>query len=244
MKLLFGLEFKPILVPTLVFVPIFSCLLCLGYWQLDRAGGKQVLLEQQSLRRKQVSIQLDGNNDTVEYLRYRPVVLKGTYDVEHQFLIDNRVVNGRVGFFVLTPLRIQSSKRTVLVNRGWVPLGDDRNKLPEVGMDPREVTVTGIIDRFPGVGFELEGAGTPSEDWPGIVQVVDASILSEVLGYSLLPFQVLLDSDAGQGYYRHWVLKTSMPPWKHRAYAFQWFALATVLAALYFWYSISSSNPK
>ncbi len=232
--------FKPSLVPTLVFAPIFSCLLCLGYWQLDRAEGKQVLLEQQNFRRNQQPIQLDENYDTVGDLRYRPVVLKGIYDVEHQFLIDNQIVNGKVGFFVFTPLHIQFSKHSVLVNRGWLPLGIDRNNLPQVYMDVKEVTVTGIIDRFPSVGFKLDGAGTPSQGWPAIVQVVDESILSEVLGYSLLPFQILLDRDASQGYYRHWVFKSSMPPSKHRAYAFQWFALATTLTILFFWYSSRS----
>ena len=232
------------MVPTLVFALIFSCLLRLGYWQLDRAEGKQVLLKQQDFRRKQQPIQLAGNNDTVGNLRYRQVILKGIYDVEHQFLIDNRVVNGKVGFFVLTPLHIQSSQHSVLVNRGWAPLGRDRNDLPQLHMDSREVTVEGIIDHFPGVGFKLDGAGTPSQGWPAIVQVVDDSILSEVLGYPLLPFQVLLDRDARQGYYRHWVFKSSMPPRKHRAYAFQWFALATMLAILFFLYSTSTSNPK
>jgi len=236
-KLLIGLNIKSNWIPILVFGLIFSCLLFLGSWQLDRADRKQALLEQQKLRKNQYPIELDVSEYTNRDYRYQRVVLRGVYDGEHQFLIDNRVINGVVGFFVMTPLHLHVDGRSVLVNRGWVPLGGDRKKLPQVSVDSGEVTVTGIIDRFPSVGLTLAGASTPSQGWPSVVQVVDGSILSEVLGYSLLPFQVLLDQDVGQGYYRHWNFESSMPPWKHRAYAFQWFALAIMLVILFFGYS-------
>ena len=57
-------------------------------------------------------------------LRFYRVVAHGTYQPQYQLLIDNRVQDGRVGYYVITPLRIGGSNTLVLVNRGWVPMGE------------------------------------------------------------------------------------------------------------------------
>lgn len=38
---------------------------------------------------------------------------------------------GRAGYHVIAPLRMEGSDAVVLVNRGWIELGSDRNVLPE-----------------------------------------------------------------------------------------------------------------
>lgn len=230
-------RFRPALVPTLVTLLLFPILLSLGFWQLDRAEQKRLLLEKQNSRRNDRPIQLRENNYSFEDLRFRRVIVRGVYDREHQLLIDNQIVKGKAGFFVLTPLHIQNSQHVVLVNRGWVPLGRDRMNLPDIKIVQKEVTVTGVMDNFPQVGIKLKGAEVPTEGWPAIVQIVEVSTLSKRLGYSLLPLQILLDQDSGQGYYRHWQFSTRMSPEKHQAYALQWFALAATLTILYLWYS-------
>ena len=60
-----------------------------------------------------------------EDLRFHRVVARGYYDARNQVLIGNRVHEGRVGYHVITPLRIEGGEVRVLVNRGWVPQRED-----------------------------------------------------------------------------------------------------------------------
>jgi surfeit locus 1 family protein len=234
--------FKPGWIPTVAVVLIVPVLLSLGFWQLDRADEKRVLIDRQKVRQIEPAIRLMGEQGEMEELRYRNVEVSGRYDTDHQFLIDNQVANGVVGFYVFTPLRIDSS-RAVLVNRGWIPMGRDRAELPDISLGITEVDVTGMVDHFPSVGYRLQGAEIPTDGWPSIVQVVDEKILSDRLGYSLLPYQILLDPLDEGGYLRQW--KTAAPrmtPEKHVGYAFQWFALTTVLVLFYLWRGFKSGE--
>lgn len=179
-------------------------------------------------------------------LRYRPVVAAGSYDADHQFLVDNQVQDGRPGYHVLTPLRLRGRKEAVLVNRGWVPLGASRAELPELAIGRREVTITGALDRFPRLAWRLPGAERPSEGWPAVVVAPDARALGERLGYPVLPYQVLLDPTAAEGYVRAW-RAIKIDPVKNRGYALQWFSFAGLLIVLFVWHGVrrrpSSQSP-
>ncbi|MGF1432270.1 SURF1 family protein [Kitasatospora sp. LaBMicrA B282] len=50
----------------------------------------------------------------------REVAATGEYDAAHQLLVPNRTVDGRNGYYVLTPLRTGTG-RAVAVVRGWLP---------------------------------------------------------------------------------------------------------------------------
>jgi surfeit locus 1 family protein len=57
--------------------------------------------------------------------------------------------------------------------------------------------------------------------------------LEERLGYPLEPLILLLDKDDEFGFIRDWKPVYGVTPDKHRAYAVQWFTLATVLLMIY-----------
>ncbi len=77
----------------------------------------------------------------------------------------------------------------------------------------------------------------PSQGWPSIVQIIEAQKMSEKLQRIILGFQVQLAKDQANGYIREWHIVSRMPPEKHIAYAFQWFALAVTLFLLMLWIS-------
>lgn len=226
------------LLPSIAFVSLLTLLVSLGIWQLGRADQKAALLELQKQRIQDAPLQLNATADAdAEALRYRKVMVQGHYDGAHQFLVDNQVFNGRVGFFVLTPYKIGNSELAVLVNRGWVPANANRTVLPNVTMDTDAGIVSGRIDHFPAVGMKLAGAEIPSDGWPAVVQVVDSQVLAKRLGYALHDFQVELDAGEPNGYSREWKINTAMSPEKHIAYAFQWFGLALTLVIIFIWLS-------
>ena len=230
-------------VPLLLFIVVFSLLLRLGFWQLNRADEKEMFLTTQAQRL------LDKPIPLAELLkeqdrRYRPVLLKGHYDVNHQLLVDNQINKGKLGGFVMTPFILSDGSGVVLVNRGWVAMDKTRKQLPDVKMatNHSEISLVGVINEFPSVGLVLKGADEPSKGWPSSVQIINIDKLALKFKYSFYPFQVQLRKDQANGYLRQWKINTRMPPEKHRAYAFQWFALAATLFFLTLW--ISSKTHK
>ncbi|MDD2760881.1 MAG: SURF1 family protein [Methylomonas sp.] len=221
-----------------VYLLLVTLLCSLGFWQLDRADQKRALLSQQQVAIEAGSIDMNKQsiNDS-QSLRYRKVVMTGRYDTVHQFLIDNQVVDGKSGYFVLTPFFIEGQNFAVLVNRGWVELGKDRNSLPDVSLVGGQTRVSGRINQFPSVGLRLKGAEIPTDTWPSVVQVVDHQVLSERLAYAIAAYQIELDASAEEGYKRDWKVAVAIPPEKHLAYAVQWFALALTLTILFIWIS-------
>jgi len=223
-----------------VFLYLFFLILLisLGFWQLTRADEKKLFLEKEQRSGSKALLKLtsiiDGNSDD---LRYRKIKIKGQYDPKQQFLIDNQIVNGQVGYFVLTPFKLDDMNKSVLVNRGWVPLNKDRRILPDLSISTLRNNLTGRINDFPVVGIQLAGADIPTDGWPSVVQVVDTIKLSKKLDYPLFTFQIELDSDMDNGYTRDWKSRTIIPPEKHIAYAVQWFALAITLTLLFVWLS-------
>jgi surfeit locus 1 family protein len=238
-KICFGpIVFRIALLPGIAFICLLPLLIALGIWQLGRAKEKEELLNVQNQRMHDSTLQLNaGSSADPAALRYRSVVVQGRYDAAQQFLIDNRVVNGRAGFYVLTPYKIRNSNHAVLVNRGWVPAGANRSVLPDVTIAEDKETVAGRINFFPVVGIKLTGAEIPSDGWPAVVQVVDSTVLSKRLGYTLLDFQVEMDPGEPNGYVREWKTGAELTPEKHLAYAFQWFGLALTLVILFVWLS-------
>ncbi len=219
-------------------------LLCgLGFWQLDRSQQKKQILEKQRIALDAAEINLNQQpimND--ETARYHKVMATGHYDKSHQFLLDNQIIDGKNGYLVLTPFFVDGQSGAVLVNRGWVELGSDRNRLPEVEIQSGQIQVKGRINQFPSVGIKLKGAEIPTDTWPSVLQLIDSKVLSKRLGYDLLPYQIELDAGAAEGYKRVWKINTAIPPEKHLGYAVQWFGLALTLTALFFWISIKKRS--
>ena len=230
--------------PTLAYLCLLPLLIALGLWQLGRSEEKRLFLEQQeqglvSTEIIQLSSAIQDGGDA---LRYKKVQAAGHYDQAHQFLIDNQISAGKAGYFILTPFVLQGETKAVLVNRGWVPLNQNRSVLPNLQIKNEQTTVTGRINRFPSVGIKLAGAEIPSEGWPSVVQVIDSQVLANKLAYSIFPFQIELDKDLPEGFKREWQTTTIMLPEQHTAYAIQWFALAFTLTILFIWYSFKRND--
>lgn len=229
------LMFKPI--PTLAYLCLLPVLISLGGWQLNRANEKRDFFNKQTQGMQSEIIPLLPDTPVdIELLRYHRVSMVGHYDAEHQFLLDNQVSERVVGYFVMAPFILKGSAQAVLVNRGWIPL-KDRNQLPDVSVPIMDVQIQGRLNHFPSVGIKLAGAEVPTKTWPSVVGLVDTAVLSKVLGYSLMSFQVELDQNQVHGYKRDWHETTVMRPEQHIAYAAQWFGLALLLSFLFFRYS-------
>lgn len=233
-----GYEFRPGLWPSLLVICLLALLLSLGFWQLDRAAQKRALLTAYGDRPSETAIRLSADFKPGPEWRYRRAQVTGEYDVAHQFLLDNRVYQGRVGYHVLTPLRLAHSDHAILVNRGWVPQGATRADLPDLPAPTQAVlSIEGLLDFPPEKVFVLGEGEDRDPGWPKVLQQVRLELHADQLGVPLLPVILLLAEDQPAGFVREWN-PVVMGPERHVGYAVQWFSLAAALAILYIWGSM------
>ena len=215
---------------VLILVPVCTAL---GFWQMGRAEQKHQLQTEYDRRSNDAQVGITRDMHRSDELRFYKVVARGYYEKDYQFLVDNRILHGRPGYHVITPLRIGNSQVRVLVNRGWVPLGPNRERLPEVAPPPGLQEVAGIATVPTEHTFMLSEPEPLTAGWQPLWQQLDLKRFADYVPYRIQPVVILLapESDAG-GFTREWA-RLDAGIAIHQGYAFQWFALAAALVMIY-----------
>jgi surfeit locus 1 family protein len=217
-----------------VLLPVF---LVLGFWQLERAEEKRQLQREYDRRASAPTVEVAPDPQPVEALQFYRVRARGRYEPGYQVLLDNRVHQGRAGYHVITPLKIEGGEVRLLVNRGWVPLENDRRDLPPIPVPEGIQEITGIATVPAEKVFSL-GDPTPiSLRWPQVWQHMDMRRYASLVPFPLQPVVVLLDPKIPGGYVRAWQRLDSGIA-VHQAYAVQWFALAAALLGGYLYFGL------
>lgn len=208
----------------------------LGVWQLSRAAQKAALQADLQTRGALPPLAADALARTAAQAasqHWRHVTLAGRWLPAHSVFLDNRPMDGRVGFYALTPLELASGD-AVLVLRGWAPRDfQDRSRLPALPAPPGTVTVSGLIAPPPGRLYDFGSAGTGR-----LRQNLDLDAYAREIGIALRPVVLQQQaSDADDGLQRQWPAP-AVDIHKHYGYAFQWFALAALLIGLYVWFQV------
>ena len=214
---------------TLILLVLF---VSLGRWQWHRGEAKQVLWD--SYERNDVTPALDARVDFDSAERFTSVALTGHFESNRQFLLDNRSHAGQPGYEVLTPFVLESGRR-ILVNRGWIPFGGYRDRLPDVSFAGAPSTVVqGRLDELPTAGLASGRAPPEAGDaWPKLTSFPTHEELQAALRDKLARRILLLDPKMPNGYVREWS-PPGMAPERHFSYAIQWWGFAVVLLVLYF----------
>jgi surfeit locus 1 family protein len=217
----------------------------LGLWQLDRAAQKTDL---QNNKTKQAAMQaLDGRSlgsahDSEQQragLIYRRINLVGRWLPKHTVYLENRQMNAKPGFFVLTPFEIQDSGVVLLVQRGWAQRSfTDRAALPAIQTPEGWVELQGHLAPWPSRLYDFGGA----EEGP-IRQNLDKQAFQKETGLVMLEVTLMQSGLASEGLLREWPVLASGVD-KHYGYAFQWFGLSGLIALLYVWFQIVQPRRK
>ncbi len=204
-----------------------ALLLSLGRWQLNRAGEKEARQALHDARLAETPVVLTGSVPAAEPLMYRKVRAAGEWIAERQIFIDNQIRDGRAGFNVITPLRLEGRPDAVLVNRGWIARGADFPRAPAVDVPAGRVEVRGLATRPPARYRELSAETVSGNVW----QNLSIERYAARSGLALLPVVVLADAP-GAGL-KPVVEKPDAGVARHHEYALTWFALAATVAVLW-----------
>jgi surfeit locus 1 family protein len=243
----------------------------LGAWQLRRAATKEALA--QSILDKssqevlvdiaQAAINLGASGiastETIAPLLQRRVNIQGRWLHDHTVFLDNRYMDNRVGFYVVTPLQlVQAPTNTVVwVQRGWVPRNAlNRDALPQLPQEQGAVAVQGrlveSVSRVYALGDEAPAGANTAARASRIWQNLPQTSLGNTV--TVLPFAVLqtlpetlaalpntaADTATGSlanNLQRDWPAPDSGVA-KHYGYAFQWFAMCAGIACLFIWFQL------
>ncbi len=239
---------KNVRLPWVIFtLLVFGLLVKLGLWQIARANYKEQRIANIAVYAKndalpfpqfmKIAKKAEFNSESINDLL---ISVKAKFDNKHVFLLDNQTNNGQLGYRVLQ--LVETDKYAILVNLGWVKGSVNRAELPSISAISGEQEIKGHI-RVPESGIVLAEQNYQQVQWPFRIQQIELDKLSALLHKQLLPFVVYLDKNEPLGYIKNWQ-PIVMPPEKHRAYAFQWFSLATAWILLMLWAAIKNNKNK
>jgi surfeit locus 1 family protein len=222
---------------TAAAVPLF---VLLGFWQWQR--GEHRSAQWQAFASTDVPA-TEATAATFESLpRFTRVFVRGQFDAQRQFLLDNISHAGAPGYQVLSVLQLPDGNR-LLVNRGWVPFTGFRERLPDIEL-PREgeQRIAGRLSNLPVAGMASGQQPPPmTGSWPRVTSFPTHAQLQQALGTPLLAPVLLLDADSGPGYLRDW-RPPGIPPERHYAYAVQWWAFALLALGLFVGLNLKRRN--
>ena len=220
---------------TLTALASFVITLSLGRWQLSRAAekeGLQAAIEAQGKRTMIDNAALIRAPDA-NALIHRIAKLRGTWAQERTVFLDNRQMNAKPGFYVLTPLLLEGTSAAVMVQRGWVARNFvDRSKVSAVPTPLGVVELEGRIAPPPSKLYEMGDTGS------GLIrQNLDLVRFKAETGLPLMAVSIQQTGSASEGLLREWPV-VGPGSEKNYGYAFQWFGLSALIAILYVWFQI------
>jgi len=215
--------------PPVVAVGLIALFVSLGLWQLDRAAEKNQL--QALFDNDTAFARVTGDMPVTEY---QNIEAYGYYLDAQQVLIDNIFRDSRIGHYVITAFRYAANEPLLIVNRGWIARPVDNDSNVDLSTGDTRRTIRGRVGRLPEVAIRSGEAFEGADDWPKKAIYPTLDDLSAELGHEVLPFILLLNPEADNGFVRRWQ-PTGSGPSMHYGYAFQWFAMATAVLVILGW---------
>jgi surfeit locus 1 family protein len=210
----------------------------LGLWQLDRAAQKTALQQALAERGAQPPLDTDAiarDAAGAAQQHHRRAVVRGRWLDAHTVYLDNRQMNGRPGFFAVTPLALADGS-ALLVQRGWLPRDfSDRTRVQAPPLPQGEVTVAGRIAPGPSRLYEFEGGSEGR-----IRQNLEIEAFARETHLDLRPLSLVQEEGTpplADGLLREWPQPAAGVA-KHHGYAAQWFALSALILGLYVWFQL------
>ncbi len=241
--------FRPTLLGTLIVLICIPLFIKLGLWQYNKAAQRQSIHAAYDKAKIDRALDfplgaIDNKTLNVDAWKYKKVTVNGAYETKYQFLLDNQVEGGRVGYHVITPLKIENTNEYVLVNRGWILAKDIHAELPVFDTPSGKQVLTGQIWLPSNKIFTLESAIERADNqfsaksWQAVWQNMDMAKYKRSVPLLVSDFAIKLDEDShAGGFVRNWQIPADRIV-TNLGYAYQWFGFACAALLIYLYMSI------
>lgn len=223
----------PSLAAVTLLVVVATALMSLACWQWGRAQEKDGLVARQAERGQLQPLDWAALRALGADIDDRPVRLSGRFDPALRVALDNQMHNGIAGMNLHVVFHPEGSREAVLVDIGWVPT--DREGGPAIPTSVPTVRDISGLAIHPSAFLTVGEPEYTRELWRA--GRIDPEVWSRRWHLPLVPWVVRLAPGVPGGYLREWKAgaEMRMTPERHRAYAFQWAALAVAWCVCWFY---------
>ncbi|PRA01025.1 cytochrome oxidase biogenesis protein Surf1, facilitates heme A insertion [Arthrobacter sp. MYb224] len=212
----------------------------LGKWQADRRA--EVLTAITHVNNNYDAEPVSGNaalskfDALPEEDTWMTVKLTGQYLAEDTRIVRNRIKAARPGYEVLVPFRTESGA-TVIIDRGYLPIGNSENGRPDEVPAPPTGTVT-LEARLKPTEVKLD-RGAPE----GQLASIFLPGYAADLGYPIAEgaYGIMYAEDPAPATTPLALDKPDTDEGPHLSYSYQWYAFG-VLAFVGFWYAVKQQR--
>ncbi|MGY4542716.1 cytochrome oxidase assembly protein ShyY1 [Arthrobacter sp. UYNi723] len=200
----------------------------LGRWQMDRRAETLAEINRVVTNYSATPIAFDQARDEFSALdpskEWTQVELKGTYDPNGQRIVRNRPLNGQPGYEVVVPFKLETGE-TVVVDRGWLPIGNKNPGSPDSIPAPPAGPVTAVV-RLKHGEPQLD-RGAPD----GQLASIDLPTYADQLGYPVLTgaYGQLASESPAPADMPFPFPKPATEEGTHLSYSLQWFAFGVLM---------------
>ncbi|WOT05422.1 SURF1 family protein [Shewanella youngdeokensis] len=210
---------------------VFSVLVKLGFWQLERAEQKQQWQAALSARQNatflsyEQLLNMTGERNLTGYkLSTQVTPVSGNV-----FLLDNQTVDGKVGYLAYQAVEVEPEKPWLLVELGFVVGGFDRAALPKVQQLIAPMLLTGRV--YQKESNPISSDLMPESGWPMRIQNLNLIQLAKVIDKPLASVVLQPNNIPNDPLVHPWQ-PIPLSSQKHHGYAVQWFSMAGMFALL------------
>lgn len=200
----------------------------LGLWQLDRRDAIREDIGNVVNNYDAAPVPFTDAADLFENYdpakEWLPVEMTGVYDTDNQRIVRNRPLSGRAGYEVVVPLNLPDGT-TVVINRGWLPIGNNEAGRPDTVPPAPSGEVT-VVARLKPAEPTLQ-RGAPE----GQLASIDLAKYQEEVGYELeqAAYGLMASEDPQPSVVPEAAPKPSVDEGPHLSYAMQWFAFGVMV---------------
>ncbi len=180
-------------------ISIVTALLSLGMvgmavWQWNRHIWKIGVINHltSNLERQPVELtSLSTSTDKSDWAPYyfRRVRVSGTFDFTREVVIRNRRLGKVAGFHVITPLQLDGSNISILINRGFLPIGAESQEIRRKFQPQGHTSFTALLKEpvSPKMFSPRDGDAGIDKMWVDSWLRVDVAKMQRQIPYSVLP---------------------------------------------------------
>ncbi|MET4538911.1 cytochrome oxidase assembly protein ShyY1 [Arthrobacter bambusae] len=200
----------------------------LGRWQMDRRAETLAEINRVVSNYSATPVPFAEIKDQFNTLdperEWTQVQLRGSYDLEGQRVVRNRPLNGQPGYDVVVPFRLTTGE-AVVIDRGWLPIGNNTPGRPDVVPDPPTGQVT-VVARLKPAEPKLDRGAVD-----GQLASIDLAGFASELPYPIATgaYGQLASEDPAVQPMPTPFPKPATEEGTHLSYSLQWFAFGVLM---------------